>query len=65
MSAGSDRPAAVSFITAPLTGITAVAVGVILNLATFFAYHALWPQGFESSFEWFSADWDSGFTGLI
>lgn len=41
--------------TAPLTGITAAVVGVILNLATFFAYHVLWPQGFESSFEWFSA----------
>ena len=41
--------------TAPLTGITAAVVGVILNLATFFAYHVLWPQGFEGSFEWFSA----------
>ena len=41
--------------TAPLTGITAAVVGVILNLAVFFAYHVLWPQGFESSFEWFSA----------
>jgi len=41
--------------TAPLTGITAAVVGVILNLATFFAYHVLWPEGFESTFEWFSA----------
>jgi chromate transporter len=41
--------------TAPLTGITAAVVGVILNLAVFFAYHVLWPQGFEGSFEWFSA----------
>ena len=41
--------------TAPLTGITAAVVGVILNLATFFAYHVLWPEGFEGSFEWFSA----------
>ena len=41
--------------TAPLTGITAAVVGVILNLATFFAYHVLWPQGFEASFEWVSA----------
>ena len=41
--------------TAPLTGITAAVVGVILNLATFFAYHVLWPQGFENNFEWFSA----------
>jgi chromate transporter len=21
----------------------------------FFSYHVLWPQGFEGSFEWFSA----------
>jgi len=41
--------------TAPLTGITAAVVGVILNLATFFAYHVLWPKGFEGTFEWFSA----------
>jgi len=41
--------------TAPLTGITAAVVGVILNLATFFAYHVLWPQGFDGHFEWFSA----------
>ena len=41
--------------TAPLTGITAAVVGVVLNLAIFFAYHVLWPQGFESPLEWFSA----------
>ena len=41
--------------TAPLTGITAAVVGVILNLATFFAYHVLWPQGFDNHFEWVSA----------
>jgi len=41
--------------TAPLTGITAAVVGVVLNLATFFAYHVLWPQGFDAPFEWFSA----------
>jgi chromate transporter len=41
--------------TAPLTGITAAVVGVVLNLAAFFAYHVLWPQGFEAPFEWFSA----------
>jgi len=40
--------------TAPLTGITAAVVGVILNLAVFFAYHVLWPMGLEASFEWFS-----------
>jgi len=38
--------------TAPLTGITAAVVGVILNLAVFFAYHVLWPQGLEATFEW-------------
>ncbi|MCK7493123.1 MAG: chromate transporter [Comamonadaceae bacterium] len=31
--------------TAPLTGITAAVVGVIVNLAVFFAWHAFWPQG--------------------
>ncbi|MGA4447754.1 chromate efflux transporter [Ectopseudomonas chengduensis] len=41
--------------TAPLTGITAAVVGVILNLALFFAYHVLWPQGFSGSFDWPSA----------
>lgn len=41
--------------TAPLTGITAAVVGVIINLAAFFAYHVLWPQGFEANFEWVSA----------
>ena len=40
--------------TAPLTGITAAVVGVVLNLAVFFAYHVLWPQGFEATFEWLS-----------
>jgi chromate transporter len=44
----------VSF-TAPLTGITAAIVGVIVNLAVFFAYHVLWPAGFGGRFEWFSA----------
>ena len=29
--------------TAPLTAITAAVVGVILNLAVFFAWHVLWP----------------------
>ena len=41
--------------TAPLTGITAAVVGVILNLAVFFAWHVLWPEGFGGGFEWFSA----------
>lgn len=41
--------------TAPLTGITAAVVGVILNLALFFGYHVLWPAGFAGSFDWPSA----------
>jgi chromate transporter len=41
--------------TAPLTGITAAVVGVIVNLAVFFAYHVLWPQGLGGRFEWASA----------
>jgi chromate transporter len=30
---------------APLTGVTAAVVGVIVNLAVFFAAHVLWPGG--------------------
>ncbi len=41
--------------TAPLTGITAAVVGVIVNLAVFFAYHVLWPHGLGGHFEWPSA----------
>lgn len=41
--------------TAPLTGITAAVVGVILNLALFFAWHTLWPNGWGGAFEWPSA----------
>jgi chromate transporter len=41
--------------TAPLTAITAAVVGVIVNLAVFFAYHVLWPQGLGGPFEWASA----------
>lgn len=45
--------------SAPLTGITAAVVGVILNLALFFAWHVLWPEAsaespFSGRFEWFS-----------
>jgi chromate transporter len=43
--------------TAPLTAITAAVVGVILNLAVFFAWHTFWPQAtdaapFAGPFEW-------------
>jgi chromate transporter len=41
--------------TAPLTAITAAVVGVILNLAAFFAYHVVWPQGLGGRIEWISA----------
>ena len=41
--------------TAPLTAITAAVVGVILNLALFFAYHVWWPQGFTGRFDAVSA----------
>ena len=41
--------------TAPLTGITAAVVGVIVNLAVFFAYHVLWPQVLSGRFDWLSA----------
>jgi chromate transporter len=41
--------------TAPLSAITAAVVGVILNLALFFAYHVFWPQGFDGRFDAFSA----------
>ncbi|MDP3030757.1 MAG: chromate transporter, partial [Rhodocyclaceae bacterium] len=35
--------------TAPLTGITAAVVGVILNLATFFAWHTFWPRAEDTA----------------
>lgn len=38
--------------TAPLTGITAAVVGVIVNLALFFGYYLLWPQGFAGGVDW-------------
>ena len=40
--------------TAPLSGITAAVVGVIVNLAVFFAYHVLWPMGLQGRFDWLS-----------
>jgi chromate transporter len=41
--------------TAPLAAITAAVVGVILNLALFFGYHVLWPQGWSGRFDGVSA----------
>jgi chromate transporter len=40
--------------TAPLTAITAAVVGVIVNLACFFAYHVFWPNGFNGAPDVFS-----------
>jgi chromate transporter len=41
--------------TAPLTGITAAVVGVIVSLALFFATHVFWPKGMGAPFDWISA----------
>ncbi|MBI5612456.1 MAG: chromate efflux transporter [Gammaproteobacteria bacterium] len=46
-------------LSAPLSAITAAVVGVIINLAVFFAWHVLWPQATTTAplaggFEWFS-----------
>ena len=47
-------------LTAPLTAITAAVVGVIVNLAIYFAWHVLWPHATTASplaghFDWPSA----------
>lgn len=39
-------------LTAPLTAITAAVVGVIVNLALFFAYHVFWPAGWGMAVDW-------------
>lgn len=41
--------------TAPLSAITAAVVGVILNLAVFFALHVFWPAGFGGDFDGIAA----------
>lgn len=40
--------------TAPLSAITAAVVGVIFNLALFFAHHVFWPAGFNANADWIS-----------
>jgi chromate transporter len=54
--------------TAPLSAITAAVVGVVLNLAVFFAYHVLWPQGFAQPFNirslFIGFEWVSAFVGI-
>lgn len=37
--------------TAPLSAITAAVVGVIVNLAAFFAWHIFWPHGLSGTFD--------------
>ena len=45
-------------LTAPLTAITAAVVGVIVNLAVFFAWHVFWPAGVGAAFQGIAAvDW--------
>jgi chromate transporter len=44
----------------PLPGITAGVVGVVVNLAVFFAWHVLWLAAtdaapFAGGFQWFAA----------
>lgn len=46
-----ERPA----LATTLTAITAAVVGVILNLALWFALHALWPEGKTGPFDAFVA----------
>lgn len=41
--------------TAPLLAITAAVVGVVVNLAVFFAYHVWWPSGFSGQLDWLAA----------
>jgi chromate transporter len=42
-------------LTAALSGITAAAVGVILNLALVFGAAVIWPQGLAGGTDWFAA----------
>lgn len=42
-------------LTAPLAAVTAAVVGVILNLAVFFAGHVLWPNGLAAAFDGYAA----------
>jgi chromate transporter len=37
---------------APLAAITAAVVGVIVNLALFFAGHVFWPHGVSGALDW-------------
>lgn len=52
-------------LTAPLTAITAAVVGVIVNLALFFAYHVFWPSGLGNPVDWISLALATGATVAI
>ena len=54
MILGAECLTAVVILATPLTAITAAVVGVILNLALFFAYHVWWPQGFSQAIDWWA-----------
>jgi chromate transporter len=42
-------------LSAALAAVTAAVVGVILNLAVWFAQHTVWPAGFGGGVDWFVA----------
>ena len=42
-------------LTGALAAVTAAVVGVILNLALFFAWHVFWPDGWGGPFDVVSA----------
>ena len=50
--------------TAPLTGITAAVVGVVVNLAVFFAWHVLWPQASAAAAFFGGFEWPAALIGL-
>src|SRR5207249_1540757 len=51
--------------TAPLTAITAAVVGVIVNLALFFAWHVLWPHGWNPTAALGAIDWPTLAIGIL
>lgn len=52
-------------LTAPLTAITAAVVGVIVNLAVYFAMHVFWPHAGASSPLSGAFDWPSAFIAVV
>jgi chromate transporter len=52
-------------LTAPLTAITAAVVGVIVNLAIFFAWHVFWPESSAASSFGGRIDWASVAIALV